>query len=370
MGKTKERGIVFRVDGSRELGLGHVSRCISLASAVSEMLSEKGLEIPIDFVCQSFPGAKKFLEGSEIGENMFWLNESDDGFDEFRGVLRELDPYVVVTDINLTDRVEKYLETIHPAAHISLHEYNFSLLNGDRVIAPTIHPMDPAPDATLGVTHFTGPEYVLISTDIIRIRENAVSPQNPPKKVLVTMGGADPGGLTGKVLNAIRALNNPNIDWVVVLGPASGQDKSKFMRDYPAHIKYLEGSEIGRAGFLAHVASSDAIITNGGTTLYETLALARPVIAIPQNEFEGDVINQLVELNACVTPGDVSSVKILETLNMFFDDAFDRSALSENGRKIFDGMGVNRVAEMVVGSAELLLNNQVARWPRYHAPGR
>ncbi|MCK4720825.1 hypothetical protein KAU08_09205, partial [bacterium] len=321
-------------------------------SAIMEMLSEKGLEIPVDFVCQGFEGVKNFLEGSEIGENVYWLDKSDDGFDEFKEILRELNPYVVVTDINLTGRVDEYLEAIHPAAHISLHEFNFSILKGDKVIAPTIHPMDPAPGATLGVTHFTGAEYVLISPDIIRIRENAVSPQNPPKKVLVTMGGADPSGLTEKILGSIRALNNPNIDWVVVLGPASGQDKWKFMRDYPAHIKYLEGSEIGRAGFLAHLASSDAIITNGGTTLYETLTLGRPAIAIPQNDFEGDVINQLVELNACVTPGDVSPVKILETLNMFFDDAFARSALSENGRKLIDGLGVNRVAEMVVGMAE------------------
>jgi hypothetical protein len=82
MGKTKEKGIVFRMDGSRELGLGHVSRCISLASVVKEMLSEKSLEIPVDFVCQSFEGAKNFLEGSEIGENVYWLDESDDGFDE------------------------------------------------------------------------------------------------------------------------------------------------------------------------------------------------------------------------------------------------------------------------------------------------
>lgn len=342
------RGIVFRMDGSRELGLGHISRCISLASAIREILSEKSLEIPVDFVCQGFEGAKNYLEGSEISENVYWLDKSDDGFDKFKEILRKLNPYVVVTDINLTDRVDEYLKTIHPATHISLHESNFSLLKGDRVIAPTIRPLNPAPGATLGVTHFTGHKYVLISPDIIRIQENAVSPQNPPRKVLVTMGGADPGGLTSKVLSAIRALNNPNINWVVVLGPANGQDKLKFMRDYPAHIKYLEGSEIGRAGFFAQLASSDAIITNGGTTLYETLTLGRPAIAIPQNDFEGDIIDILVEEKACVTTIENTSAKILETLDMFFDDAFDRSTLSENAKKLFDGLGVNRVAEMIV----------------------
>jgi UDP-N-acetylglucosamine:LPS N-acetylglucosamine transferase len=54
-----------------------------------------------------------------------------------------------------------------------------------------------------------------------------------------------------------------------------------------------------------------------------------------------------------VTPKDVSSAKILETLNMFFDDAFKREALSENAKKLFDGMGVYRVAEMVVRIAEM-----------------
>jgi spore coat polysaccharide biosynthesis predicted glycosyltransferase SpsG len=342
------RGIFFRADGSKKLGLGHISRCLNLASAVKENLSEKKIDIPINFVLRDFEGARNYIKGTEYEKSARWILATENDIAAFGKILDEQKPYIVITDINLQGRVDKYLEAIHPATHFSLHEFNFSLLHGDRVIAPTIHPLDPAPGATLGVTHFIGPDYVLISPDIIKLRGSLPELNDPPKSVLVTMGGGDPENLTEKILNAIRAINVPYIDWKVVLGPASGYDKLKFVREYPTHINYFEGMEIRRAGFIEQLKSSDAVITNGGTTVYEALALGKPVLAIPQNDFEKQVIDQLVEMEACLTPSENTSPKILEVLSKFLDESFSRLTLSENGMKIFDGQGVYRVAEMIV----------------------
>ncbi|MCX6647063.1 MAG: hypothetical protein NTY09_12025 [bacterium] len=346
------RGIVFRVDGSKELGLGHISRCMNLASAIDLNLSEKKIEVPINFVPRDFEGARNFINETEYEKSARWIPATKDDIAAFGVIVDELKPSIVITDINLQGRVDKYLEAIHPATHFSLHEFNFSLLQGDRVIAPTIHPLDPSPGATLGVTHFTGPDYVLISPDIVKLRGSLSKLNDPPKSVLVTMGGGDPENLTEKFLNAIRAINDPYIDWKVVLGPASGYEKWKFERDYPTHINYFEGMEIGRAGFIEQLKSSDAVITNGGTTVYEALALGKPVLAIPQNEFEKQVIDQVVEMEACLTPSENTSPKILEALSKFLDDNFSRLTLAENGMKLIDGQGVYRVAKMVVGVLE------------------
>lgn len=352
MNDKRGRGIIFRMDGSKELGLGHISRCLNLASAVQEILAKKNLFIPQNFVLRDFEGARNFLFGTGFENSSTWIPASDDDIIAFGNIIDRSSPYVVVTDINLTGRIDEYLEAIHPTPHISLHELNFSLLQGDRIIAPTIHPLDPAPGATLGVTHFTGPDYVIISLDIIKMRESVPPPPDSPKSILITMGGADPNGLTKKILNAIRAFNDPGIDWTVVLGPASGFDKLKFVREYPAHIEYFEGAELGRSGFLEKLASSDAIITNGGTTIYETLTLGKPAIAIPQNDFERNVINQLVERNACVTPSGDGSSEILEVISRFLEDRFSRRDLADNGRKLLDGKGAQRIAEMIVSVFE------------------
>lgn len=348
--------IVFRADGSKELGLGHVSRCLNLACAIEEKFRESGnldnLEIEVTFVIRGFREVREYLSGTVYKNSTMWLLSTGDDIPEFRNIVDVLEPSIVITDIDLTGRVNRYLEAIHPATHISLHEFNFSLLQGDRVIAPTIHPLESAPGATLGVTHFTGPDYVLLPTDIAQIQGTFCNLEGPPQSVLVTMGGSDPGNLTEKILKAIRAVNNPKIDWTVVLGPASGFDKWYFTREYPALITYLEGAEIGRDGFIDQLMENDAVITNGGTTVYEALALAKPVLAIPQNDFEKEVIRQLVEKDACMTPDETTSPSILEALNRFLDEKFSCLTLAGNGQSVIDGQGIYRVADMVLGILE------------------
>ncbi len=342
-------GIIFRVDGSRELGLGHVVRCLSIASALKIEPGENAEIFPINFVICDNPGARNVIDVSEFRDNVSWIPRDSDELSSFSTILDELQPRVVVTDIDLRGRVDEYLEIIHPRpAHISLHEHNYPILQGDRVIAPTIHPLEMAIGGTPGVTHFTGPEYLILSPDILELQKNAPALNDPPLKVLVTMGGGDPSKLTPIVLGSIRAYNNPMIDWTVVLGPASGYDKSDFMREFPARVEYIEGKDLPRSEFLERLADTDVVITNGGTTLYESLALGRPTIALPQNDFEEDIINILVKDGACVTPAEKSSANLLETRNDFLENAELRKKISEKGMKLIDGRGVMRVARLIL----------------------
>ncbi len=343
-----EGGVIFRADGSKELGMGHVVRSLSLASTLVAELQERGREIPIEFVVREDAGSQRVLKGSPFINRVRWITQDARDIDSMAQIVGELSPAVVVTDIDLRGRVEEYQAAIFPSAHVSLHEHNYEILAADRVIAPTVRPLTICPDGALGVTHFAGSEYILLSDEISKLRHIAQSPGDPPRKVLVTMGGGDPAGLTRKVLGAIRGYNDPKVVWTVVLGPASGYDKWEFAREFPMKVEYVEGAELPHGEFLQRIAGADAVITNGATTLYEALALGRPSMAVPQNEFESDVVRILAEKGACLAPVDVTPVGIMEMINRFLSDGALRASVASKGTELIDGQGVRRVATMIL----------------------
>ncbi len=340
--------VVIRADGSGEMGLGHIMRCLSLARAIKEELGERYREGMIRFVSRDDQGARNAVAGSEFEEDFRWIPWDGDDIEAFREVLHQLDPRIVVTDIRLDGRVQEYLAIICPRSlHVSLQEHNYPLLDGDIIVAPTVRPMAVAKQGARDISHFTGPDYLLLPPEIAERRKSAPDPGDSVKTVTVSMGGGDPRRHTLAVLKAIRAYNNPGIEWRVVLGPASDYDREELARDFPLRIEYVVGSEIGRTGFFDLLEASDAVITNGATTLYEALALGRPCMAIPQGDFEAEVVRLLEKAGACIGADGSSAVKVLEVMSRFLEDSPLRKAIAETGGNMIDGEGCRRVARLI-----------------------
>ncbi|HDS30964.1 MAG TPA: hypothetical protein ENN67_07980, partial [Firmicutes bacterium] len=164
-------GIIFRVDGSKELGLGHISRCLNLAETIADEFRD--FNVPIHFITVKNPGSDVLFKNSGFSEFVIYIKESAD-LKNFGKLINDFSPKVLITDIDLRNCTENYLETFFPGLfHASLHEHNFGLLTGDVVIAPTICPMVPCEKGEIGVTHFNGAEYILLSKEIGEIRKSA-----------------------------------------------------------------------------------------------------------------------------------------------------------------------------------------------------
>ena len=335
-----EMRVVFRVDGSREIGLGHIMRCLNVARYLDR--------IPVVFAVTENDDVRKVLEKTDFRDVVKWISSDADDVKAFADILDDLDPKIVVTDIDLRGRVDKYMSVVYPRPHVSLHEHNYSLLVGDKVIAPTVKPLKIADSGTRDVTHFTGPDYILLPPDIIERRDNSPEPKFPPRKIVAGLGGGDPSRLTPKVASAIRGCNMPRISWKIVLGPASGYDRWEMAREFPGGIEFIPGGELSRDEFLDLLASADLAIVNGGTTLYESLALGRPSLAVPQNDFEKDVVETLSESGAVTGLMEQDKVTLLETLTSLINDRQRLESTAQIGRKLIDGKGSERVAELII----------------------
>ncbi|MFH1676070.1 MAG: hypothetical protein ABIC40_03510 [bacterium] len=341
--------IIFRVDGSHEIGLGHISRCINLAQALhDEFLKTTGEPVPIVFMGK-FVRALELIRCENFITNAIVIDEDQDELEYLCVALRDFLPRVVITDINLEGKVEKYLDAISPVDfHVSLHEHNYPILQGDIVVAPTVRPLDCAPGGEIGVTHFIGADYVLISPEFVELRKKRTVGGEKPERGFVSIGGGDISGYTKPVIEAIRNSNFGDIEWNIVLGPVFSPNANLPEIDSGMRIRYLKGAELGIKGFRELMAGSDLAITNGGTTLYETLCLGLPVMAIAQNEFEAAVIDQLRNENCLfgVTEPDLGNIE--KTYREFASDKIARAEIAGKGRGMIDGKGCSRLAGLIV----------------------
>ena len=182
----------------------------------------------------------------------------------------------------------------------------------------------------------------LLSPEIPKMKERISPPSSKAQTGLISIGGADPTGLTPKILESVVAQGNRQIAWDVVLGPASVYEVSELSQKYAGKFQFIVGADLGRAEFLDLLSRADIVITNGGTTLYESLALGRPTAAIAQNGFEEAVIDQISAMGGCIkAEGD-------SWLDAILSDSDRRLSLSEKGGSLIDGLGCQRVADLIL----------------------
>ena len=338
--RETDGGILFRVDGSHVLGMGHVIRCLSLATALKSSIDNRSLSLPIYFATRHDPAVLIVLGQSPFSNNVRIVSPGNEEIESFHAILNELRPRVVITDIDLRGRVSYYSSVIYPGAlSVSIHEHNYRLLSGDIVIAPTVRPLDIAPGGTIGVTHFNGPEYILLSPDIPIRRNTAPKISEKLDLGFVSFGGSDPNRLTIGFLDYLIGKQFP-VMWDFVLGPAGDYDAGVLNAAYKGRFRFHDGSALGRSGFLDLLGKADLVVTNGGTTLYESLAMCRPTISIAQNSFEADVVRRMVEAGACVGSW--------EAVDKLVEKPADRIRLAKKGGTLIDGKGCERVAELVL----------------------
>lgn len=189
---------------------------------------------------------------------------------------------------------------------------------------------------------YTGPDYfVMDETSLVS------SLKHSAQKVLLTMGGSDPAGLTVKTLNALL----PEVDEYllsVVLGPAfSDQEIVESLVDGYPHVELFVNPE----NFLYRLSKADIVITSAGRTLYECAYFGRPVIIIPSISHETITAREYARLTGCTDLGlwqdETSPDSLRQTLKELKENYNLRLEISKRSRMLVDGKGLERVMRLI-----------------------
>jgi UDP-2,4-diacetamido-2,4,6-trideoxy-beta-L-altropyranose hydrolase len=341
--------LIIRADATSEIGTGHVMRCLALAQA----WIDQGGEVVFISHCESDALGKRI---TAEGINLLSLEKPHpDPFDWnlTRGILDKLKtrgtkshPWLVVDGYHFDAGYQKSIKAagckllwIDDYGHAA-HYYADLVLNQNISADPSLYNhREPYTQLLLG-TH-----YALLRREFKRWQgwQRQISPV--ARKVLVTLGGADPDNVTSKVIQALKQVDVPGLEARIVIGSAN------------PHLKLLkhEIRNESRMHLLTNIAEmsdlmawADVSISAGGSTCWELAFMGLPGIILIIAENQRANAEALGREGIGINLGwhqDLSVEKLSSQLQRLMINSRLRSLISKQSQKLVDGIGGRRVLQ-------------------------
>ena len=328
----KNKIIGFRVDGSQEIGLGHLFRCMALADSL------KGCKM--FFWVKENPAVEAILKQN----NVTYLSQNINVQSEMDFLLAEAkNKRIDAIIMDLLVYPDGYLEQLKQIGVklITFHEFEKRLNYSDIAINyNTFNGFDECNNITSTNTCY-GPSYIIIRDGIRKV--NPIEISKKVKTILISMGGSDPGGITLKVANALKDLSR-KVRIVIHAGPAfkfQTELSSVFGKDGDAITIKENVPELAML-----MIDSDVAVASGGNTMYELCYLGIPSIIISQNMHQYEFADELDKKGAVKSLGlskNIGKNKIRSIVEEVCKSSEERTMMAENAKKIIDGKGVDRI---------------------------
>lgn len=190
--------------------------------------------------------------------------------------------------------------------------------------------------------YLLGPKYFVLREEFSKVKPVLV--RKKIESILVTMGGSDSEGITLKVLKALCSTEL-GVSLKVVIGGFAQIDDSTIKN----LLSFYKGSYsiIRDVNNMAELMSeSDIAIINSGLTKYETSAAGLPSVIISNNEYHSELMNDFAKYDTVRHLGPVNKVdkhQIAEAIACLAKDYKNRLKMSEAGKLLIDGNGIDRI---------------------------
>ncbi len=340
-------GVLFRVDAGPGVGLGHLQRCLSLASA----LRERGAECA--FVT---PPAESSAEriaafGFQREPVRAWTSWGPEDLAQTRSAAGRHEWTTVVVDSGR--KGPEYLQGLRDAglsvcAVEDLAPFPFPcqlVVNGDA------HAQRLRYRSSSGDTRFLlGPEYAVLRQEFWEVPDRRA--RSRIGKVLITLGGADPQNLMPPLLRVIGELPVP-LEITAIIGPYF---------EHPDQVKAAAGSIPSAVRWVTDPTSvralmeeADLAVSAAGQTLYELARVGCPTVAFTMGPDQVEQLEAITQAGCALSVGDSREgdlcARVREALTALLSEAPLRAAMTEAGRRLVDGQGAHRVAQAVLALA-------------------
>jgi spore coat polysaccharide biosynthesis predicted glycosyltransferase SpsG len=191
-----------------------------------------------------------------------------------------------------------------------------------------------------------GPAYILLRQEFGHQPSRVI--RERLERVLVTVGGSDPSGLTGRITEWLcKELADVTVD--TVIGPFfdTAQSVERCATQWPGRVHIHRDPQDIRALMLG----ADLAISGGGQTTYELAACGTPVIALCLADNQRESLEAMAREGTLLVAGEASVSDVGQTLRRSLEAALSRHCrmeMSARGRALVDGRGAERLSRAIV----------------------
>jgi UDP-2,4-diacetamido-2,4,6-trideoxy-beta-L-altropyranose hydrolase len=332
--KMKMRIFIF-TEGGKNIGFGHIARCLGLYQAFKERNLRVELIINADKSVESLLKKENYVISN-------WLAKRKKAFNLIN------DKDIVIIDSYLADLgfYKKVAALVKLAVFIDdnkrLNYPKGMVINGSISAKQLNYPLDNEKNIYL-----LGNKYILLRKIFWEVPPKEI--KNEIKDILVTFGGADPLSMVPKIL---RQLVNhfPKLTKEVVIGKSFQKQRIKALeriKDNNTELIYYPDAQKMKEIML----KSDVAISSGGQTIYELARVGLPTIAVATVNNQVNTLKKLEKVG-CIRyaglwkeyslPGKM--IYCLQELRSFVW----REKLSKTGRNIITGTGSKLVVDYLI----------------------
>jgi UDP-2,4-diacetamido-2,4,6-trideoxy-beta-L-altropyranose hydrolase len=336
---TTAPALVLRTDGGPTIGGGHVMRCLSLAQA----WRESGGRVAVCSATLS-PSLRQRLarEDLDLVEIAGDVGTAADADQTLAAAGRLAAPAIVVDNYHLSVDYRQRLR--QAGAKVAAIDDNAEIGRyvDDLVINPNRHAAPPLyRDRADHTRLLLGTEYALLRREFRRWRGPPRSFPAATRRILVTLGAADPNNVTGEVVACLEEMLFPGVEAVLIiggsnphadaLGAAAGRlPACRVIRDAAEDLPAL-------------MAAADLAVCGGGSTMWEMAFMGVPFIPVVIAENQRFAVQAMVADGYAAIDGGNVRRDLVPLLAALAADAGRRRELSRIGQRLVDGKGVERV---------------------------
>ena len=338
--------VLFRVEASPQVGLGHLRRSLSLASAFRRASFSSRFLVHGDN--RSLQLAEQAGFPAERSDATPWEEEDAVVLEE---AARCAGAKAVVVDSPTVSA--GYLTRLREAGLFvvvrdDLAPYSFPsqlVLNGNANARQL-----PYRSCNGGTRFLLGPEYAVLPEEFRTIPPRDAS--GAARRLLLLLGGADPRGWMPRLIRLAEGLPG-DLEVKAVVGPyfpeRSEVERAAGQNRHPVRIVENPSS------LFPLMVWADLAISAAGQTLYELACAGCPAVAFPVAANQEGQLRALTEAGCVWSAGGTDEPQLLskieETVRVLMARPDERARMAAAGQGLIDGQGACRVVREIVPNA-------------------
>jgi spore coat polysaccharide biosynthesis predicted glycosyltransferase SpsG len=327
--------IAIRVDGSHQIGMGHVYRMVNLAEALRQI----GLE-HIAFCSFADESVSRWLRQNNFPVEI--LGKEAEKITPITNWLAEYKPDLLINDI-----LDTGIDYMSAMAGSGCSIINFDDNGPGRKLADCRINALPCKMLSCDVDSrsYQGPDYLLLGEEF-SLPSLAQTVCKRPDSILVSLGGSDTYGNTLAVVRALQRCKQLKRIHVVA-GPAFGHwaELMQAVRDDGRCVVDRSVKSIYKL-----MQENELAVVGGGIMLFESARCALPTLSIASEDFERANIQWAEDKGITRFAGEGQPVDVevvFEAAWSLLEDPVGRLAMSELGPRVVDGGGRQRVVDII-----------------------
>ena len=339
--------VLIRCDGSTEIGLGHVVRCLALADELRDshgcdvIFAMRESEVGIAMVRETYPVLTPHVDNSAFDYETWMMD-----------LVKLENPAVLILDVRdeLCGYVLERIKLLNVLI-VDIDDPENKRLKADMAFYPPVPQVKEMCWKDFSGKLFCGWEWVILKKEF-RSRSLAPSKRDARRpKLLVTMGGSDPKGMTIKAVEAIGCLNHLDFNVDIVVGRGftlkdelvRKLDKCEFPFQIHENVKHMPDLMS-----TAHMA-----VCSFGVTAYELAAAGVPAIHFCLSEDHVRSSESFVRCGIARSMGlyqQIDESSLAGEIAAMITREDERVAMAEKGQQLMGTNGAQSIADAITST--------------------